>query len=101
MFNVNPEIINLRNLERVLAREEEVKKKAVVHKAVYDGPQIKFISRDGMSFSKTCTHHLVPHVGVCVFICMYACMRIQLLSCRLYELMLGNTVINKFDMFFN
>ncbi|XP_074574434.1 SWR1 complex subunit 2 isoform X2 [Curcuma longa] len=43
------EIMNLRNLERVLAREEEVKKKAVVHKAVYDGPQIRFISRDGES----------------------------------------------------
>ncbi|KAG6491433.1 hypothetical protein ZIOFF_052776 [Zingiber officinale] len=43
------EIMNLRNLERVLAREEEVKKKAVVHKAVYDGPQIRFLSRDGES----------------------------------------------------
>jgi hypothetical protein len=32
-----PEIMNLRNLERVLAREEEVKKK-VVHKDTYDGP---------------------------------------------------------------
>jgi vacuolar protein sorting-associated protein 72 len=41
------EIINLRNLERVLAREEEVKKKAVVHKAVYEGPTIRFCSRDG------------------------------------------------------
>ncbi|CAK7327484.1 unnamed protein product [Dovyalis caffra] len=28
------EIVNLRNLERVLAREEEVKKRAIVHKAV-------------------------------------------------------------------
>uniref|UniRef100_A0A0E0ART5 Vps72/YL1 C-terminal domain-containing protein n=1 Tax=Oryza glumipatula TaxID=40148 RepID=A0A0E0ART5_9ORYZ len=43
------EIINLRNLERVLAREEEVKKKAVVHKAVYEGPTIRFCSRDGES----------------------------------------------------
>ncbi|KAL5222237.1 hypothetical protein ABZP36_026950 [Zizania latifolia] len=43
------EIINLRNLERVLAREEEVKKKAVVHKAVYEGPTIRFCSRDGQS----------------------------------------------------
>nr|XP_028961247.1 SWR1 complex subunit 2 isoform X2 [Malus domestica] len=34
------EIMNLRNLERVLAREEEVKKRAIVHKAVYTGPQI-------------------------------------------------------------
>ncbi|CAN8242217.1 unnamed protein product [Cochlearia groenlandica] len=35
------DIMNLRNLERVLAREEEVKKKAIVHKAVYKGPQIQ------------------------------------------------------------
>lgn len=35
------EIMNLRNLERVLAREEEVKKRAIVHKAVYTGPQIR------------------------------------------------------------
>lgn len=42
-----PEIMNLRNLERVLAREEEVKKKAVVHKDTYDGPTIRFFSRDG------------------------------------------------------
>jgi len=39
----------LRNLERVLAREEEVKKKAVVHKDTYEGPTIRFFSRDGES----------------------------------------------------
>lgn len=44
------EIMNLRNLERVLAREEEVKKRAVVHKAVYAGPQIRYLSKDGCSF---------------------------------------------------
>lgn len=44
------EIMNLRNLERVLAREEEVKKRAVVHKAVYTGPQIRYLSRDGCSY---------------------------------------------------
>ncbi|PKA51682.1 hypothetical protein AXF42_Ash003049 [Apostasia shenzhenica] len=44
------EIMNLRNLERVLAREEEVKKRAIVHKAVYDGPQTRFTSRNGQSF---------------------------------------------------
>ncbi|GJN12681.1 hypothetical protein PR202_ga30981 [Eleusine coracana subsp. coracana] len=43
------EIMNLRNLERVLAREEEVKKKAVVHKDTYDGPIVRFCSRDGDS----------------------------------------------------
>jgi vacuolar protein sorting-associated protein 72 len=41
------EIINLRNLERVLAREEEVKKRAIVHKAVFSGPQIRYFSKDG------------------------------------------------------
>ncbi|XP_074282603.1 SWR1 complex subunit 2 [Silene latifolia] len=44
------EIMNLRNLERVLAREEEVKKRAIVHKAVYTGPQIRYISKNGQSF---------------------------------------------------
>ncbi|CAI9091441.1 OLC1v1026479C3 [Oldenlandia corymbosa var. corymbosa] len=44
------EIVNLRNLERVLAREEEVKKRAVVHKAVYTGPQIRYLSREGANF---------------------------------------------------
>ncbi|KAL0321942.1 UNVERIFIED_CONTAM: SWR1 complex subunit [Sesamum calycinum] len=41
------EIMNLRNLERVLAREEEVKKRAIVHKAVYSGPQIRYLSKNG------------------------------------------------------
>lgn len=41
------EIMNLRNLERVLAREEEVKKRAIVHKAVFSGPQIRYLSKDG------------------------------------------------------
>ncbi|PON83739.1 Vps72/YL1 family [Trema orientale] len=44
------EILNLRNLERVLAREEEVKKRAIVHKAVYSGPQIRYYSKDGCSY---------------------------------------------------
>ncbi|XP_021889686.1 SWR1 complex subunit 2 isoform X1 [Carica papaya] len=44
------EIVNLRNLERVLAREEEVKKRAIVHKAVYNGPQIRYVSKDGCSY---------------------------------------------------
>lgn len=41
------EIMNLRNLERVLAREEEVKKRAIVHKQVYSGPKIQYLSKDG------------------------------------------------------
>ncbi|KAK7359547.1 hypothetical protein VNO77_01508 [Canavalia gladiata] len=44
------EIMNLRNLERVLAREEEVKRRAIVHKTVYNGPQIRYISKDGCSY---------------------------------------------------
>ncbi|CAA0814376.1 SWR1 complex subunit 2 [Striga hermonthica] len=44
------EIMNLRNLEKVLAREEEVKKRAIVHKAVYTGPQIRYISKNGNSY---------------------------------------------------
>ncbi|ESR41753.1 hypothetical protein CICLE_v10012044mg [Citrus x clementina] len=44
------EIMNLRNLERVLAREEEVKKRAIVHKAVYTGPQLRYLSKDGYSY---------------------------------------------------
>ncbi|XP_038907261.1 SWR1 complex subunit 2 isoform X1 [Benincasa hispida] len=44
------EIMNLRNLERVLAREEEVKKRAIVHKAVYNGPRIRYLSRNGCSY---------------------------------------------------
>ncbi|KAJ8751985.1 hypothetical protein K2173_000731 [Erythroxylum novogranatense] len=43
------EIMNLRNLERVLAREEEVKKRAIVQKAVYKGPQIRYTSKNGCS----------------------------------------------------
>nr|CAD1838485.1 unnamed protein product [Ananas comosus var. bracteatus] len=45
------EIMNLRNLERVLAREEEVKKKAIIHKEVYNGPQIRFTSKNGKNYS--------------------------------------------------
>lgn len=44
------EIMNLRNLERVLAREEEVKKRAIVHKAVYSGPQTRYFSKNGKLF---------------------------------------------------
>ncbi|XP_078434199.1 DNA binding protein SWC2 [Wolffia australiana] len=44
------EIRNLRNLERVLAMEEEVKKRAVVHKEVYSGPCVRYVSRDGNTF---------------------------------------------------
>ncbi|XP_031504783.1 SWR1 complex subunit 2 isoform X2 [Nymphaea colorata] len=62
------EVMNLRNLEHVLAREEEVKKRAVVHKEVYDGPQVRYYSRDGKNYvefhnglsfqSEICTNQL-------------------------------------------
>lgn len=42
--------MNLRNLERVLAREEEVKRRAIVHKTVFNGPQIHYISQNGWVF---------------------------------------------------
>lgn len=56
MLSMFPEIMNLRNLERVLAREEEVKKKAVVHKDTYDGPIVRFCSRDGNRFTRLSSH---------------------------------------------
>jgi len=56
---MSPEIMNLRNLERVLAREEEVKKKAVVHKDTYEGPTIRFFSRDGNTFVRFSSQSLV------------------------------------------
>ncbi|KFK36548.1 hypothetical protein AALP_AA4G138100 [Arabis alpina] len=48
------EIMNLRNLERVLAREEEVKKKAIVQKVVYKGPQVRYLSKDGCNYLEFC-----------------------------------------------
>ncbi|XP_015072045.1 SWR1 complex subunit 2 [Solanum pennellii] len=71
------EVMNLRNLERVLAREEEVKKKAIVHKAVYNGPQIRYISKNGSSYLEfvngasfgsqiTTTSTPYPQKAVCV-----------------------------------
>ncbi|GLJ50577.1 hypothetical protein SUGI_1077400 [Cryptomeria japonica] len=41
------EIMNIRHLEKMLAREEEVKKKAITNKSVYSGPVIRFHSKDG------------------------------------------------------
>ncbi|KAI3950509.1 hypothetical protein MKW92_053196 [Papaver armeniacum] len=68
------EIMNLRNLERVLAREEEVKKRAVVHKSVlvvpkHDiFPEMSFIEfNNGISFqSEICaTAPSYPQKAVC------------------------------------
>ncbi|CAM8985164.1 hypothetical protein QQ045_006434 [Rhodiola kirilowii] len=70
------EIMNMRNLERVLAREEEVKKRAIVHKAVYTGPQIRFTSTNagnylefrGLSFESEIPTTSIPYPqkAVCV-----------------------------------
>ncbi|EFJ14379.1 hypothetical protein SELMODRAFT_446016 [Selaginella moellendorffii] len=52
------EVINLQSLERMLAREEEVKKKAIIQKTVYNGPQVRFISKGGynvLEFTKVST----------------------------------------------
>lgn len=57
-----PEIMNMRNLECVLAREEEVKKKAVVHKDTYDGPTIRFFSRDGNLLCQIVINYLSVYV---------------------------------------
>lgn len=45
---LDSEVLNRRALEAMLAREEEVKKKAIVQKAIYSGPQIRYHSKDGM-----------------------------------------------------
>ncbi|KNA17438.1 hypothetical protein SOVF_079950 [Spinacia oleracea] len=64
------EITNLRHLERVLAREEEVKKRAIVHKEVYTGPQMRYSSkngdtviefRNGLSFESEISTKSVPY----------------------------------------
>ncbi|KAJ6995695.1 SWR1 complex subunit 2 [Populus alba x Populus x berolinensis] len=52
------EIVNLRNLERVLAREEEVKKRAIVHKAVYSCSYLEF---KGLSFQSQLSTTSVPY----------------------------------------
>ena len=41
------EIGNRVLLEAMLAREEEVKRRAVIQKEVFEGPQIRFHSKEG------------------------------------------------------
>uniref|UniRef100_A0A2N9GLG4 Vps72/YL1 C-terminal domain-containing protein n=1 Tax=Fagus sylvatica TaxID=28930 RepID=A0A2N9GLG4_FAGSY len=53
------EIMNLRNLERVLAREEEVKKRAIVHKAVYSSSYLEFSK--GLSFQSEISTTSIPY----------------------------------------
>lgn len=65
--------MNMRNLERVLAREEEVKKKAIVHKDVYKGPQVRYLSKDGklsvFSQSNNCFFPQKVQINKAVFTC--------------------------------
>ncbi|CAM6085282.1 unnamed protein product [Calypogeia fissa] len=56
------EIQNLQALEVMLAREEEVKRKAVIQKAFYAGPQIRFHSRDGKNVLEFTKVHDLPQV---------------------------------------
>ncbi|GER51194.1 vacuolar protein sorting protein 72 [Striga asiatica] len=59
------EIMNLRNLEKVLAREEEVKKRAIVHKAVYTGNSyLDFMN--GASFDSEVSTSTVPFCQISV-----------------------------------
>lgn len=49
------EIQNRQSLETLLAREEEVKRKAIINKEVYSGPLIRYYSKAGMcSFAPVC-----------------------------------------------
>ncbi|CAN6564614.1 unnamed protein product [Malus baccata var. baccata] len=73
------EIMNLRNLERVLAREEEVKKRAIVHKAVYTGPQVRYFSKDG----KLSALHYFDQI--CLFGNKNYCPRMQILLLWQYQ----------------
>jgi vacuolar protein sorting-associated protein 72 len=47
LVNLVVEIQNRQSLEIMLAREEEVKRRAIIHKEIYNGPQICYISRNG------------------------------------------------------
>ncbi len=47
LVNLVVEIQNRQSLEIMLAREEEVKRRAIIHKEIYNGPQIRYISRNG------------------------------------------------------
>lgn len=74
------EIMNLRNLERVLAREEEVKKRAIVHKAVYNGPQIRYFSKDGkLLFIRDSSHLLDPQGWSEIYNSVHCCLELFIL----------------------
>ncbi|GBG63650.1 hypothetical protein CBR_g38961 [Chara braunii] len=54
------EIMNLQSLEIMLAREEEVKKKAIIQKETYTGPLIRFYSRGGINVLEFTKVHSLP-----------------------------------------
>ncbi|KAK6136095.1 hypothetical protein DH2020_030200 [Rehmannia glutinosa] len=60
------EIMNLRNLEKVLAREEEVKKRAIVHKAVYSGySYLTFMNGSSFESGVSTSSTPYPEKAVC------------------------------------
>ncbi len=62
------EIQNRQSLETLLAREEEVKRKAIIHKEVYSGPLIRFYSKAGIRCSSMHILSLANQLNVQTFI---------------------------------
>lgn len=56
------EIQNRQSLETLLAREEEVKRKAIINKEVYSGPLIRFYSKGGVNILEFVKMAEVPEV---------------------------------------
>jgi len=56
------EIQNRQSLEIMLAREEEVKRRAIIHKEIYNGPQIRYISRNGTNIMEFTKVPAVPEI---------------------------------------
>ncbi|XP_024394409.1 SWR1 complex subunit 2 isoform X3 [Physcomitrium patens] len=56
------EIQNRQSLETLLAREEEVKRKAIINKEVYSGPLIRFYSKEGINVLEFVKMPEVPEV---------------------------------------
>ncbi|KAJ7530096.1 hypothetical protein O6H91_15G078800 [Diphasiastrum complanatum] len=56
------EFMNLQSLQRMLAREEEVKKRAVIRKSLYTGPQIRFHSVHGRNVLQFTEVNTLPAV---------------------------------------
>eukprot|EP00850_Spirogloea_muscicola_P023572 SM000368S13755 [mRNA] locus=s368:55619:60050:- [translate_table: standard] len=59
------EILNLQSLEAMLAREEEVKRKAVVQKAAYMGPLIRALSPEKLPEALRTKVPKAPALAVC------------------------------------